>query len=134
MASSPRTDDVLERFRAKLAEMADEAAEEYRSGFCTSDEARLAAGELDGLTAALRALERFQADEAIAAANADQQHPFGYCARCGDPKGSHDGDLCGGCERGDEQRECRGHPAGPYDPPGQTVYCDGSCRAVEVRR
>lgn len=35
----------------------------------------------------------------------------------------------------DEQRErerrldgCRGHPAGPFDPMGQTVYCDGSCR------
>lgn len=24
--------------------------------------------------------------------------------------------------------ECRGHPAGPYDPMGVTVYCDGSCR------
>lgn len=24
--------------------------------------------------------------------------------------------------------ECAGHPAGPADPMGQTVYCDGSCR------
>jgi hypothetical protein len=23
--------------------------------------------------------------------------------------------------------ECEGHPAGPHDPMGQTVYCDGSC-------
>lgn len=23
--------------------------------------------------------------------------------------------------------ECAGHPAGPFDPMGQTVYCDGSC-------
>lgn len=23
---------------------------------------------------------------------------------------------------------CEGHPAGPFDPMGQTVYCDGSCR------
>lgn len=23
---------------------------------------------------------------------------------------------------------CQGHPAGPYDPLGQTVYCDGTCR------
>ena len=22
---------------------------------------------------------------------------------------------------------CSGHPAGPYDPIGETVYCDGSC-------
>lgn len=26
--------------------------------------------------------------------------------------------------------ECLGHPAGPYDPMGQTVYCDGSCRPL----
>lgn len=25
-------------------------------------------------------------------------------------------------------RECNGHPAGPYDNAGETVYCDGSCR------
>lgn len=25
-------------------------------------------------------------------------------------------------------RECEGHPAGPFDPMGETVYCDGSCR------
>lgn len=24
--------------------------------------------------------------------------------------------------------ECEGHPAGPFDPMGETVYCDGSCR------
>lgn len=24
--------------------------------------------------------------------------------------------------------QCEGHPAGPYDPMGQTVYCDGRCR------
>lgn len=24
-------------------------------------------------------------------------------------------------------RECDGHPAGPNDPIGVTVYCDGSC-------
>lgn len=24
-------------------------------------------------------------------------------------------------------RECQGHPAGPSDPMGETVYCDGSC-------
>lgn len=28
----------------------------------------------------------------------------------------------------DEARECEGHPAGEFDPMGQTVYCDGSCR------
>lgn len=25
--------------------------------------------------------------------------------------------------------ECEGHPAGPFDPMGETVYCDGSCHA-----
>lgn len=28
----------------------------------------------------------------------------------------------------DDEDECEGHPAGPYDPMGQTVYCDGTCR------
>lgn len=28
----------------------------------------------------------------------------------------------------DEEEGCEGHPAGPYDPMGQDVYCDGSCR------
>lgn len=23
--------------------------------------------------------------------------------------------------------ECEGHPAGPFDPMGETVHCDGSC-------
>lgn len=31
----------------------------------------------------------------------------------------------------DDQVECEGHPAGPFDPMGETVYCDGSCRRVE---
>lgn len=29
---------------------------------------------------------------------------------------------------GEDDQECEGHPAGPYDPMGVTVYCDGSCR------
>lgn len=33
----------------------------------------------------------------------------------------------------DEVRECDGHPAGPYDPMGQTVYCDGSCQRGRPR-
>jgi hypothetical protein len=28
----------------------------------------------------------------------------------------------------EDEDECEGHPAGPFDPMGQTVYCDGSCR------
>jgi len=28
---------------------------------------------------------------------------------------------------------CQGHPAGPYDPMGQTVYCDGSCHVCDRR-
>jgi hypothetical protein len=40
--------------------------------------------------------------------------------------------ACGaGCTDGSctaqELGECDGHPAGPFDPMGQTVYCDGSC-------
>jgi hypothetical protein len=29
-----------------------------------------------------------------------------------------------------EPASCEGHPAGPYDPMGETVYCDGSCQAA----
>lgn len=29
-----------------------------------------------------------------------------------------------------EPNECEGHPGGPFDPMGETVYCDGSCKAV----
>lgn len=25
--------------------------------------------------------------------------------------------------------ECEGHPAGPFDAMGETVYCDGTCRS-----
>jgi len=28
----------------------------------------------------------------------------------------------------EEDDGCQGHPAGPFDPMGETVYCDGSCR------
>ena len=27
----------------------------------------------------------------------------------------------------EEERDCPGHPAGPFDPVGVTTYCDGSC-------
>lgn len=29
--------------------------------------------------------------------------------------------------------ECEGHPSGPYDAMGVTVYCDGSCRRIARR-
>lgn len=28
----------------------------------------------------------------------------------------------------DGESACDGHPAGPFDPMGQTVYCDGTCQ------
>ena len=28
----------------------------------------------------------------------------------------------------DDDDGCEGHPAGPMDPMGETVYCDGRCR------
>jgi hypothetical protein len=28
----------------------------------------------------------------------------------------------------EEEAECEGHPSGPCDPMGVTVYCDGTCR------
>lgn len=32
----------------------------------------------------------------------------------------------------DDDRDCPGHPAGPYDPMGETVYCDGSCQPRQL--
>ena len=32
-------------------------------------------------------------------------------------------------DQGDEEASgCQGHPAGPFDPMGVTVYCDGTCQ------
>lgn len=50
--------------------------------------------------------------------NRDRRYTHAPC-ECGDA-------WCSGCET-DDARECRGHPVGPYDPMGETVYCDGSC-------
>jgi hypothetical protein len=33
-----------------------------------------------------------------------------------------------GDEAGEGDAGCQGHPAGPFDPMGVTVYCDGTCR------
>jgi len=39
------------------------------------------------------------------------------------------GDLCDACHAGTSSpKDCKGHPPGPFDPMGETVYCDGSCR------
>lgn len=31
------------------------------------------------------------------------------------------------CE--EPETECEGHPAGPFEPMGQTVFCNGTCRS-----
>lgn len=64
--------------------------------------------------------------------------PFWNCHVCGAQNHEIDGECqfceCGGadCERDNcsdpRHFECQGHPSGPYDPMGVTVYCDGSCR------
>lgn len=42
-------------------------------------------------------------------------------------------DHCGQLiEAAYEQPQCNGHPAGPGDPMGETVFCDGSCRKAKV--
>lgn len=38
------------------------------------------------------------------------------------------GTLCGEPDCSNTTNPCPGHPAGPYDPMGVTVYCDGSCQ------
>lgn len=37
-------------------------------------------------------------------------------------------------ELDEDEFECQGHPAGPYDPAGLDVYCDGTCRLRYVIR
>jgi hypothetical protein len=38
------------------------------------------------------------------------------------------GELLAWIRNEGEPAECEGHEPGPWDPMGQTVYCDGSCR------
>lgn len=33
----------------------------------------------------------------------------------------------------DDHATCDGHPAGPFDPMGETVYCDGTCKEGRQR-
>lgn len=30
-----------------------------------------------------------------------------------------------------DMSQCEGHPAGPFDPMGETVFCDGSCASID---
>ena len=41
--------------------------------------------------------------------------------------------VCNNMLPGDDDG-CEGHPAGPFDPMGETVYCDGSCRRAGRER
>lgn len=34
------------------------------------------------------------------------------------------------CTKSIAHGECDGHPAGPFDPMGETVYCDGTCNQL----
>ncbi len=49
----------------------------------------------------------------------------GSCRECICPKFTWSAHVVGA---GTKSKRCEGHPAGPNDPMGQTVYCDGSCR------
>lgn len=57
---------------------------------------------------------------------------FGLALRCGHPTNAADGAgdclMCEFAGYDEEYTGCEGHPAGPYDPMGVTVICDGSCR------
>jgi hypothetical protein len=37
------------------------------------------------------------------------------------------GCASGSCYCDDDTTECEGHPAGPFDPMGETFFCDGGC-------
>lgn len=36
------------------------------------------------------------------------------------------------CTETNEYGECEGHPSGPWDRMGETVFCDGSCQHYET--
>jgi len=43
--------------------------------------------------------------------------------------------ICGPvalCRECDGEVGCKGHPAGPFDPMGKAVFCDGSCAGPSV--
>jgi hypothetical protein len=45
------------------------------------------------------------------------------------PNSTDDTDDSAESDEGDEDdASCQGHPAGPFDPMGVTVYCDGTCQ------
>jgi hypothetical protein len=50
------------------------------------------------------------------------------CGRGPILEGNGTPDVCAACYEEAPVDECDGHPAGPNDPMGVTVYCDGSCR------
>lgn len=52
--------------------------------------------------------------------------------RDGDPRGAEDAEDAAleyriAADELELENPCPGHPSGPYDPMGETVYCDGSC-------
>lgn len=64
--------------------------------------------------------------EEMTAPLAWHEKQLGVCRRYGVLS---DGSIGFAMIRDTGKRECQGHPAGPFDPMGVTVYCDGSCRA-----
>lgn len=52
---------------------------------------------------------------------------------CNEASGFDRADDCPAIAIEAESDECEGHPAGPFDPMGVTVYCDGSCRRIARR-
>jgi hypothetical protein len=71
--------------------------------------------------------------EAVHTTRVDRAFALGgwvvFCS-CGDLTGFAD-DAAGADKIAADhvaKRECEGHPAGEFDPMGETVYCDGSCR------
>jgi hypothetical protein len=50
------------------------------------------------------------------------------CGRGPILEGNGTPDVCAACYDETALDECKGHPAGPNDPMGVTVYCDGSCQ------
>lgn len=71
---------------------------------------------------------KFQlAGDAVRSAEAAYSNGWRVLDGDGRPVADHLGNGTAASSEAAGPGECEGHPAGPFDPMGETVYCDGSC-------
>jgi hypothetical protein len=88
--------------------------------------------ELEALRAELRGLRgyltsaKFHEDPTVQVGDVLRRlEAAEQCAR--DARHAKPAEQCARDARHAKPAECKGHPAGPFDPMGETVYCDGRC-------